>query len=312
MSKKLSVVIPVHNEEPVLEELHHRLTAALGALGLDWSVFFVNDGSTDKSLEILNRFSKQDPRFRIIDFSRNFGHQAAITAGMDHADGDACVVMDADLQDPPELIGSFVRRWQEGFEVVYATRTERKGEGLFKRITANIFYRVMKSLMAVDIPTDTGDFRLLDRIVVERIRELREHHRLLRGLVSWIGFRQTSVPYARDARFAGKSHYSIGSMFGLAFDGMTSFSLRPLQFATLCGLVFFLAGVGFGLTAWIHHSSSWARGLFTLVLLLGGLQLMTVGLLGEYIGRIFTEAKDRPLYVIRSRTGFPERPKNTL
>lgn len=305
----LSVVGPVHDEEPSLPEFHDRLMASLKALGLPFEVIYVDDGSRDGTAGLLGRFHEEDPAVKVLRFSRNFGHQVAITAGMDHAAGEACVIMDTDGQDPPELIGEMVAAWRKGFEVVYAVRTKREGEGLFKRLSAALFYRLMRRMTQVEIPLDSGDFRLLDRKALDVMRKLRETHRFMRGLTSWVGFRQTRVEYERKARLAGTTHYPLWKMIRFATDGITSFSHQPLRWVTFCGLTAFVLSVLLGF--WVLYvrvfNAEAVRGwtsMIMIVLFLGGIQLMSLGIIGEYMGRIFDEVKMRPLYVIREAAGF--------
>lgn len=311
MKPVLSVVVPVFNEEAILPELHNRLTTVMRDLGEPYELVFVNDGSKDGSGAGLANLAKADPHVRVIDFARNFGHQIAITAGMDHAGGDAVVIIDADLQDPPEVIKDLVARWREGFQVVYAVRAKRRGETFFKLLTASVFYRLIRRITNVDIPVDTGDFRLMDRKVVDALKQIRERHRFVRGLVSWVGFRQTGVEYVRQERFAGETKYPLRKMLKFAFDGITSFSFVPLQAATYFG--FASAGLAFVLICWVlfealiaHETVQGWSSLMVAVLFLGGVQLITIGLIGEYVGRIYDEVKGRPLYLVRDLVGFEQ------
>lgn len=308
----LSVVGPVHDEERSLPEFHGRLLRALRALEIPFEIIYVDDGSRDRCPQLLQRFHEDDPgEVRILRFSRNFGHQVAITAGMDRACGDACVVMDTDGQDPPEVIVRLLEAWRRGYEVVYAVRARREGESAFKRLTASLFYRLMRRITQVDIPLDAGDFRLLDRKVLEVLRRLRETHRFMRGLTSWVGFRQTKVEYTRKPRLAGSSHYPVWKMLRFAADGITSFSHQPLRWVTACGLGAFAvsAALGFWVVyTWLFNERT-VRGwssVMAVALFLGGLQLISLGILGEYLGRVFDEVKLRPLYVVRSSVGFRE------
>ena len=305
----LSVVGPVHNEEKGITEFHKRLMAALTGLGVDFEVIYVDDGSRDGTGELLRRFREADPRVRILQFSRNFGHQMAITAGMDHARGRACIVMDTDGQAPPEVIGRLVEAWKGGAQVVYAVRSKREGETLFKKLTAAVFYRFMQSITHVDIPPDAGDFRLLDEAVLKVMRDLRETHRYVRGLTSWVGFRQTRVEYVRLARLEGETHYPLMKMLRFAIDGVNSFSHIPLRWVTLAGSVSFVLSVLAGL--WVLQVKLFNPGavqgwtsMMAVVLFLGSIQLISLGVMGEYLGRIFDEVKRRPLYIVSRAEGF--------
>jgi len=309
----LSVVGPVHNEEHSLDAFHADLLKALRELKTSFEIIYVDDGSRDSSPELLRKFRREEPAVKILRLSRNFGHQVAITAGMDHASGEACIIMDTDGQDPPEVIASLVEAWKKGYEVVYAVRVKREGEGLFKRLSAALFYRLMRRLTRVDIPLDAGDFRLLDRKALEVMRRLRETHRFMRGLTSWVGFRQIHVSYVRKPRLGGQTHYPLWKMMRFAMDGITSFSHQPLRWVTFGGLASFLISIGVGF--WVLYvkifNAQAVRGwtsMMAVVLFLGGLQLMSLGIMGEYLGRIFDEVKMRPLYVIREADGFPESP----
>jgi glycosyltransferase involved in cell wall biosynthesis len=294
-------VVPAYNEEEGLLELHRRHTAVLENLDADWEVLYVNDGSSDGTLSVLNGFN--DPRVAIIDLSRNFGKEIAMTAGLDHARGDAVVVIDADLQDPPELIPELVRRWREGFDVVYARRAARDGETLVKKATAKLFYRAIQFLSRVKIPADTGDYRLLSRRAVEALRLLREQHRFMKGLFAWIGFPQVAVYYHRDPRFAGSTKWNYWNLWNFALEGITSFSIGPLKIATYVGLLtalasFLAAGVIIYKTIVYGEAVRGYPSLMVVMLFLGGVQLMSLGMIGEYLGRMFNETKRRPLYLV--------------
>ncbi len=307
----LSVVAPVFNEEAILHELYRRLTAALDGAGLDWELVLVNDGSRDRSLEIMRELHAADGRVKVVNFARNFGHQVAITAGTDYAQGQAVVIIDADLQDPPEVILDLLAKWREGYEVVYAVRSERKGETWFKEFTAKAFYRVIYKITDINIPMDTGDFRLMDRKVVEALKTMREKHRFMRGMSVWVGFRQTGVEYVRAERFAGETKYPLKKMLKFALDGITSFSYFPLQLATYIGfMTAALSVVGIIVTIILRLTGSHAfHGQATTlvaVLFLGGVQLISLGIIGEYLGRIYDEAKGRPLYIVHDALGFDE------
>lgn len=300
----LSVIIPIFNEEETLPELHRRLEGFLPSLGETWEVVFIDDGSKDGSAEILKTLSLTELRYRVISFGRNFGHQIAITAGMDYAEGDAVVVMDADLQDPPEVIAEMLKKWREGFDVVYGVRSKRLGETLFKKWTAALFYRVLRMMLGFEIPVDTGDFRLLSRPVVLTLRSLKERHRFIRGMVAWVGFRQTKVTYERQGRFAGETKYPLSKMLRFAIDGITSFSIIPVRMATLLGVLTGLLAVGMGVWALIAKLNGanvvlgWTT-VMMLVALCASAQLLMMGVLGEYVGRVYEEVKRRPLYTVR-------------
>ncbi|MEO8906401.1 MAG: glycosyltransferase family 2 protein [Polyangiaceae bacterium] len=302
----LTVVIPIFNEEEVLPELARRLREVIGVWERQiesWEVVFVDDGSKDESLKQLKALAATEPRFKVLSFSRNFGHQMAITAGLDRAEGDAVVIMDADLQDPPEVVSEMITRWREGYDVVYGVRTKRHGETLFKRVSAAVFYRVLRAMLGgVSIPSDAGDFRLIGRPVVLAMRALRERHRFVRGMVAWVGFRQTAVYYARPARFAGETKYPLRKMVRFAVDGIASFSVVPLRFATWLGVA---SGIVAMLTAaWAIYERFFGSGvvqgwptIMIAVALGASAQLLMTGVLGEYVGRIYEEIKRRPLYI---------------
>jgi polyisoprenyl-phosphate glycosyltransferase len=307
--KTLSIVVPVYNEEEVLSEFFERVAATLASLPLQAEILFVDDGSRDGTGNVLARIAREDPRVRIIGLTRNFGHQAALSAGLDHCAGDAVVLIDADLQDPPELIKDFFARWEEGYQVVFGLR-RRLEEGLVKRFVYHSFYRILHALANVEIPLDTGDFCLMDRRVVDDVRALPERTRFLRGLRSWVGPRQLGIEYTRQARHQGESKYSLAKLFKLAFDGIVSFSTAPLKLALFLGLL--VSAIGFVSIAVIvylrlgHHFDlpGWAS-LMVIVLFLGGIQLTTIGIVGEYVARIYEEVKRRPLYLVGRRAGFP-------
>ncbi len=310
---EVSLVIPIFNEEEVLPELDRRLRELLGRLGMACEVVFVDDGSHDGSLELLRAMVASEPRYRVVSFSRNFGHQRAITAGMDKSRGMAIVVMDADLQDPPEVILEMVAKWREGFDVVYGRRRTRVGETWFKLFTAKLFYRLFAAMIPIEVPLDTGDFRLMSRRVVVAMRALRETHRFVRGLVAWIGFKQTAVEYDRAARAAGETKYPLRKMLAFAFDGIASFSILPLRMATYLGCLVGLASVLYALAAVATYVlgmtvPGWTTTV-VLVSFLFSVQLLVTGVLGEYVGRIYEEVKGRPLYVVREhiRTKRPRR-----
>jgi glycosyltransferase involved in cell wall biosynthesis len=299
----LSLVLPIYNEAAVISELHKQLQQFLKELALDAEVIFVNDGSRDDSFELLRGISAEDSRYRILSFSRNFGHQAAITAGVDNAEGEAVVVMDSDLQDPPQVVLAMVEKWRQGFDVVYARRGHREGETWFKLLTARWFYRIFALMIPIDVPLDTGDFRLMSRPVVVVLRELRETHRFVRGMVAWVGFKSAEVVYDRPQRFAGETKYPLSKMLRFAIDGITSFSVLPLRFSTYVGIITILAS--FGVVLWaliakyvfLQAVQGWT-GIMVTVSFFASVQLLMTGILGEYIGRIYEEVKRRPLYVV--------------
>jgi glycosyltransferase involved in cell wall biosynthesis len=305
ISPTFSVVAPIYNEVDNIPLLHERVSAVMDGLGEPWELVLVNDGSTDGSTEALNALYKQDPEHvRVVHFTRNFGHAIAVTAGMDHAYGRAVVLMDADLQDPPEIIPDLIAQWRDGYQVVYAVRAEREGETWFKQVTASVFYRLLQRITNVSIPLDTGDFRLMDRHVVLAINAMREQHRFVRGMVSWVGFEQTGVTYERHKRYAGETKYTFGKMMRLAWDGVTSFSYFPLQLATYLGfLVGLLSALSILVVIYLRiFATAELVGQATtlvIVLFLGSVQLLSLGIIGEYLGRIFNEVKGRPLYIAR-------------
>jgi dolichol-phosphate mannosyltransferase len=299
----VSLVVPVYNESEVIGVFYERATKALAAIeGFDYEILFVDDGSRDNSYKQLAGFAAQNPHIRVLKFSRNFGHQIAITAGIDHARGNCVVIIDADLQDPPEVIPAMIERWRQGFDVVYGVRAEREGEGAMKLATASAFYRLLQRLTSIPIPADVGDFRLMSRRAADQLKLLREKDRFVRGLVSWIGFNQTGLTYSRDKRFAGTTKYPYRKMIKFAFDGITSFSTAPLKLATWSGysaslLAFLYLASVFVQKLLGYTVEGWAT-IMVAVLFLGGVQLVCLGILGEYLGRIFNEVKPRPMYVV--------------
>ena len=304
----LSVVAPVFNEQELLDEFYARVSSALA--GLDFELVLVDDGSTDTSPAILNRLASSDPRVHVVYLSRNFGHQTALTAGLDHAVGDAVVMLDADLQDPPELIPRMLDHWRAGCDVVYAVREHREGESRFKLTTARWFYKLFDKLTQVELQHNSGDFRLLDRGALDALLSMRERSRFLRGMTVWVGYRQAAVPYRRDPRFAGETKYTLSKMLRFSLDAISSFSHRPLQLATLLGfLISTLAFIAIPVVIVLRLLGSYLPGFGSItiaILLLGGIQLIALGIIGEYVGRIYDEVKGRPLYLIRSRLNFPE------
>lgn len=319
----ISLIIPVYNEAASLPQLWERLNAVFqnqsnnslhpplrlrGGEG-ELEVIFINDGSTDSTANLLDELANSSPSVRVLHLSRNFGHQAAISAGLEHATGEAAIILDGDLQDPPELIPELIKKWQEGHDVVYAVRTSRVGESYFKKWSAKLFYHLLNKLSGVHLPPDAGDFRLLSRRVVDHLNQLPEIHRYIRGLSHWLGFRSIGVPYEREARIAGQSKYSFSKLFRLAWDGITAFSFLPLRLATYLG---FLTAGGSALYILYALWEKYARGttvqgwtsLALLVLFLGGVQLIILGIIGEYLGRVFEESKRRPRYIVAKKVGF--------
>lgn len=311
MSNKLiSIVVPMYYEEKVADECYKRLKKVMNDNEINYEFIFVNDGSKDKTFEILNKIAEEDNNTKIISFSRNFGHQIAVTAGVDKAKGDAVVVIDSDLQDPPELIPKMIDLWNDGYKVVYAKRKKRKGESFFKLFTAGMFYRILDKMTDIDIPLDTGDFRLMDRDVVNVLKTMKENNRFVRGMVSWVGFKQTPIEYERDERFAGETKYPLKKMLKFASDGIISFSAKPLKlmgslgvFCVSVSLIIFLYALIRKLTNDVNVVSGWAS-IMTAVTFLGGVQLLSISVLGEYIGRIYDESKGRPLYVIEKEVNM--------
>lgn len=316
----LSVVVPVFNEEPILCEFYKRAEAVLGALPIDYELVFVNDGSRDQSRQIIRRLRAQDERICLVDLSRNFGKEIALTAGLEHAQGDALVVIDADLQDPPELIPRFIEKWREGFDVVCAKRSKRRGESFAKRATALGFYRIFNRLSRVHIPEDTGDFRLLSRRAAQAVLSLRERRRFMKGLFAWIGYPTTEIVYVRDSRSSGKTKWNYRGLWDFAIDGITSFSAVPLKIATYLGFLVAFGAFLYGMyifwkKIFLGDPVTGFPSLMTVITFLGGVQLIAIGVLGEYIGRMFDEVKQRPLYLLNgyepSRYGAPAADEGT-
>lgn len=308
---KYSVIVPLFNEEAVVCETHKRLSAVMSQTDGEYEIIFVNDGSRDSTETLVKQIMQNDSHVCLINFSRNFGHQTAISAGMDNARGQAIVVIDADLQDPPEVILEMIARWKEGYDVVYGKRSVREGETVFKKATAKIFYRFLASLTDIDIPTDTGDFRLIDRKVCDAMKTLKEKNRYIRGLVSWLGFKQTSVTYVRKERFAGETKYPLKKMLSFAGDAVTSFSDKPLKIAGYAG--YLLSFISFIYLLYVvirkitvgDFGEGWAS-IVAINLFFNGVILIVLGIMGEYIGRIYDECKNRPLYVIAEKLGFDD------
>jgi len=305
LATKLSIVVPAYNEQEVLPEFHARLRAVINGLGCNVQVVYVNDGSTDDTETVLSFLREQDNRVEVVDLSRNFGKEIAMTAGLDHAKGEAVIVIDADLQDPPELIPELLKHYHDGYDVVYAQRVSRAGEGALKKTTAYLFYRFIQAASRVKIPADTGDFRLLSRRAVKALNKLREQHRFMKGLYAWIGFPQKAVRYHRDSRKAGQTKWNYWKLWNFALEGFTSFTIGPLKVATYLGVS--TAAAAFLYALWIIYKTL-AHGdpvagypsLMVVILFLGGIQLMTIGVLGEYLGRMFDETKQRPLYFVKN------------
>ncbi|GGJ57917.1 dolichol-phosphate mannosyltransferase [Anoxybacillus voinovskiensis] len=305
---KYSVVIPVYNEALVIRETYKRLKRVMGQTDGSYELLFVNDGSEDETLDMLKELAVRDDTVKYLDFSRNFGHQIAITAGMDYASGEAIVIIDADLQDPPELILEMIEKWKEGYDVVYAKRIKRKGETFFKKATAYAFYRLLRAATEMDIPLDTGDFRLIDRKVRDQLVGMRERSRFVRGLVSWVGFKQTAIEYERDERFAGETKYPLKKMIRFSLDGITSFSYKPLKLASLLGFLLSVVSaiwmiVVLYLKLFTHSTVTGWSSLVMAVLFFNGVVLIMLGVIGEYIGRIYDEVKQRPLYILKEGWG---------
>lgn len=298
----ISVIAPAYNEEAVLPEFHKRLTAVFKELDCELEIVYVNDGSSDQTLAVLLELRAQDERVTLVNLSRNFGKEIAMTAGFDHACGDAVVVIDTDLQDPPELISEMIQLWRSGFDMVYAQRSAREGESWMKRATASAFYRVIQRLSRVNIPQDTGDFRLMSRRVVDALLQLREHHRFMKGLFAWVGFPQIALPYHRDARFAGDTKWNYWKLWNFAIEGITSFTTVPLKIASYIGLLISLLAFGYAAviiykTLMFGENVQGYPSLMVAILMLGGIQLASLGIIGEYLGRMFNETKQRPLYL---------------
>ncbi len=305
-----SIIAPCHNEELVLHELHKRMREVMDTTGEPWELVLVNDGSKDKTAEIIAALNAIDPRVKGLSFSRNYGFQVAVTAGLDYASGKAVALIDADLQDPPEVILDMIKKWREGFDVVYGVRGERDGETWFKKSSAAMFYRLIRAITNVNIPVDTGDFRLMDRRVVDALKKMPERHRFIRGMVSWVGYKQTGVTYKRAPRFAGSTNFTLVKMMRLAWDAITSFSYFPLQAATYLG--FIIAGLSAVMIVVVaalrlFGNSNFFFGQATtlvMVLFLGAIQLICLGVIGEYLGRIYDEVKGRPLYLVAQKWGL--------
>ncbi|MGG6269625.1 glycosyltransferase family 2 protein [Leptolyngbya sp. AN03gr2] len=318
MLPKYSLIIPIYNEEATIAALYDRVRTVIDQLDAPTEVILINDGSRDRSLQLMRELHQHDSRVCYLSLARNFGHQVAVTAGLNYVRGRVVIVMDADLQDPPELIPEMIERWRQGYQVVYAQRIQRREEGWFKRVTAYLFYRLLKQLADVEIPTDTGDFCLMDRQVVDVLNAMPERNRYIRGLRSWVGFRQTAVKFDRDPRFAGEVKYTFGKSLGLAISGLVSFSKVPLRISTYVGLFAALVAIVMMILVFywrIAYPGSPLTGLTTIVVaifFLGAVQLLSIGILGEYIGRIYEEVKNRPLYTVSEVAGFEREPGITI
>ena len=311
MKQLISLILPIYNEEKNIDELYQRSQKVLASLG-EYEIIFINDGSKDSSLQKIISLSQKDNNVKLIDLSRNFGHQIAITAGLDYTRGDAVIIMDSDLQDTPETIEEMVTKWKEGYEIVYGKRRTRR-DGVFKRSTAYLFYRLMKKFASIDIPEDTGDFRLMDKKVVVEMKRLREHSRFMRGLTSWVGFKQTSVLFDREERKCGETGYPMGKMLKFAIDGLTAFSYIPLKLAAYLGFTtafLSIIGIMYALYRKIFHPEEVISGwTFTIICIffIGSIQLIVLAVIGEYIGRIYTETQQRPLYIVRQKINLEEK-----
>ncbi|MBN1799750.1 MAG: glycosyltransferase family 2 protein [Spirochaetales bacterium] len=309
-----SVVVPVYNEEEVVAESVKRLTAVMNSTKKNYELIFVNDGSRDNTKKLLQGIRDKNKKLKIIDFSRNFGHQIAITAGMDYAEGEAVLIIDADLQDPPEVMLEMIKKWEQGYDVVYGKRKKRKGETIFKLMTAKVFYRFLSGMTQIKIPKDVGDFRLLDRKVCDAMCRIHERNRFVRGLISWAGYNQAEVPYVREKRYAGKTKYPFIKMIRFALNAIVSFSYKPLRLASLLGVLVSLGGFGYLIYVIFQFFNGetvpgWTS-LISLSLIFNGIILMILGIIGEYIGRIYDESKARPLYLINELIGFKAQPRS--
>ena len=309
--KKISVIVPMYYEEKVAEECYKRLTACLQKLTYyTYEIIIIDDGSKDKTLEILENIASKDDKVKVISFSRNFGHQAAVTAGLKHVSGDAIIIIDADLQDPPELIPQMIQLWEQGNEIIYAKRKKRKGESPFKLLSAKLFYQILNALSDTEIPKDTGDFRLVDKKVVDTINNMPEHNKFLRGLFSWVGYKQIPFEYERQERFAGKTKYPLRKMLKLASDGIISFSTKPLKLVGLLGFISIIISILILIYALLSYflklnqlSAGWTS-LMVAITFFAGVQLLSIWLMSEYIGRIYDETKQRPQFIINKKINF--------
>lgn len=305
----ISVVVPMYNESANIDAFYTRMTRVLAQLNKSYEIICINDGSRDNTLELLKGLNLKDDRVKVIDLSRNFGKETALSAGLDYSSGEVVVPIDADLQDPPELIPQLLAKWEEGYDVVYAVRSTRAGETWLKKKTAILFYKVMQKMTPLDMPMNTGDFRLMSRQTVDALKNLRESHRFMKGLFCWVGFRQTGIYYKREARYAGKTKWNYSKLWNLALEGITSFSYLPLQWSMYFGLAVAFLSFIYGLfliidTLLYGNPVPGYPSLMVVILFLGGVQLFTIGIIGQYIGRIYNESKHRPLYIVRETCGF--------
>jgi glycosyltransferase involved in cell wall biosynthesis len=308
---QLSIVVPMYNESSNISELYSRITTVLNSTRYSYEIICVNDGSKDDTIFQLYQLHKQDPKIKVLDLSRHFGKEAAMTAGLDYSSGEAVVIIDSDLQDPPELIPQLINKMKEGYDVVYATRTKRDGDTSLKKLTAFLFYRLMEKLSPVNIPKNSGDYRIMTRQVVDALKSMREHHRFMKGIFSWAGFNQTGIPYLRESRHSGKSKFNYWQLWNFALEGITSFSFLPLQLATYMGIFIAFCSMLYAFYMFIKtllfgNPVPGYPSLMVTMLFLGGIQLISLGVIGEYIGRIYNESKKRPLYFIKHCAGLKE------
>ena len=305
MEKLVSIIVPIFNEEEIIDEMISIIIDVASTWDYDYEIIIINDGSDDGSRKKIEKICKENKKVKLINLSRNFGHQMAFTAGIDHAKGSSVIAIDGDLQDPPTVMTQFIQKWESGYEVVYGKRLNRKGESLFKLFTAKFFYFILNKFSDVYIPRDVGDFRLMDRVIVDKIKTMREKHRFIRGMIPWVGFKQTFVEYDRNPRFAGQTKFSFNKMLKFALDGIFSFSTVPIKYTILMGIFTILLSLGGIIYAFVARllTDGWVSGWTTIIitiLFIGGVQLISIGVLGQYIGRIFEEIKGRPLYIINS------------
>jgi polyisoprenyl-phosphate glycosyltransferase len=308
-SKLISIVVPCYNEEDNTEHFYQEIKKVFEPLEYDFEIIFIDDGSKDNTVQSIISLNSIDPRVKLIALTRNFGKEIALTSGLDAASGAAAIPMDVDLQDPPELVPELIKKWEEGYDVVYAVRTQRKGEGFMKRFTAYSFYKIINKITKIEIPRNTGDYRILDQKVLKALKGVREYHRFMKGLFSWVGYKQIGIEYIRQPRYSGRSKFNYMKLIGFAIEGLTSFTVAPLRLATIFGFLISLVAFFYGLYIILTTVLRGADvpgypSLFVAILFLGGIQLITIGLIGEYIGRIFNETKNRPLYLVREQVGF--------